>query len=74
MITKMNKLMLLIYHKEYTAFLERLRNLGVVHIAEKNSGAVNDPELERLLNLSARYKQAMKRFESEREQKQEVIV
>ena len=64
MITKMNKLMLLIYHKEYTAFLERLRNLGVVHIAEKNSGAVNDPELERLLNLSARYKQAMKRFET----------
>lgn len=56
--------MLLIYHKEYTAFLERLRNLGVVHIAEKNSGVVNDPELEKLLNLSARYKQVMKRFET----------
>ena len=30
MITKMNKLTLLIYHKEYTAFLERLREIGVV--------------------------------------------
>lgn len=64
MITRMNKLTLLIYHKEYTAFLERLRNLGVVHIAQKNSGAVCDPELEKQLNLSARYKQMMKRFET----------
>ena len=32
MISKMNKLSFLIYHKEYEMFLEKLRELGVVHI------------------------------------------
>ena len=32
MIEKMNKYAYLIYHKEYDAFLERLRSLGVVHV------------------------------------------
>jgi V/A-type H+-transporting ATPase subunit I len=32
MITKMKKLALLVYHKEYAAFLESLREVGVVHI------------------------------------------
>ena len=30
MISKMNKLSFLIYHKEYETFLEKLRELGVV--------------------------------------------
>ena len=32
MIAKMDKLTFLIYHKEYEHFLERLRELGVVHV------------------------------------------
>jgi V/A-type H+-transporting ATPase subunit I len=32
MIVKMNKYAFLVYHKEYDAFLERLRSLGVVHV------------------------------------------
>ena len=32
MITKMNKYSFLIYHKEYETFLDKLRELGVVHI------------------------------------------
>jgi V/A-type H+-transporting ATPase subunit I len=37
MIVKMNKYAFLVYHKEYDAFLERLRSLGVVHVkATKN--------------------------------------
>ncbi|MDR0575231.1 MAG: ATPase [Tannerella sp.] len=32
MIVKMNKYVWLVYHKEYAAFLERLRALGVVHV------------------------------------------
>ena len=35
MITKMKKLTFLIYHKEYEQFLEQIRELGVVHIVEK---------------------------------------
>lgn len=42
MITKMNKLTFLVYHKEYEAFLEQIRELGVVHIVEKQSGEMDD--------------------------------
>ena len=45
MISKMNKLSFLIYHKEYEMFLEKLRELGVVHI-EKREGAEMDANLQ----------------------------
>ena len=64
MIAKMNKLTLLVYHKEYTAFLERLREVGVVHIVEKNSGTADTPELEGLLATSSKYKRTIKRLEA----------
>ena len=38
MISRMYKLTMLVYHKEYEAFLEKLREIGVVHVVEKNSG------------------------------------
>ncbi|MBO7290484.1 MAG: V-type ATP synthase subunit I, partial [Bacteroidaceae bacterium] len=60
----MNKLTLLVYHKEYVDFLQRLREVGVVHVVEKNSGAVDDPELEKQLALAARYIRTIKKFES----------
>ncbi len=63
MITRMNKLTLLVYHKEYTAFLERLREVGVVHIEERERGGVEDPQLEQLFALSNRYKRTIKRLE-----------
>ena len=64
MIAKMNKLTLLVYHKEYTDFLQRLRDVGVVHVVEKNSGAVEDPELEKQLALAAKYTRTIKKFEA----------
>lgn len=64
MITKMNKLTLLIYHKEYTDFLERLREIGVVHITQRENGAAEDSALEELLALSNRYKRVIKRLEA----------
>ena len=63
MITKMNKLTLLVYHKEYIDFLQRLRDVGVVHIAERKSGTVEDPEVEKQMSLAARYMRAIKRLE-----------
>ena len=48
MITKMKKLTFLVYHKEYEAFLNSLRELGVVHIVEKQQGA------EAVLNVAYR--------------------
>ena len=38
MITKMKKLTFLVYYKEYEAFLNGVRDLGVVHVAEKQQG------------------------------------
>lgn len=64
MISKMNKLTLLVYHKEYVDFLQRLREVGVVHVVEKNSGSVEDPELEKQLAIAARYTRTIKKFES----------
>ena len=63
MITKMNKLTLLVYHKEYAAFLERLREVGVVHIVERKKGSVENPELEQQLTLANRYLRTIKRLE-----------
>ena len=42
MIAKMKKLSFLIYHKEYEAFLEQLRALGVVHVVEKQRGEMDE--------------------------------
>jgi len=46
MITKMKKLTFLVYHKEYEEFLNSLRELGVVHIVEKQQGAADNTELQ----------------------------
>lgn len=63
MISKMNKVTLLIYYKEYEAFLERLRTMGVVHIEERGGGSVENPEVQEMLALSGRYTRAIKRLE-----------
>ena len=63
MITKMKKLALLVYHKEYAAFLESLREVGVVHIQERGSGSVENPEMEQKLSAANRYSRIVKRLE-----------
>ncbi|WP_455593323.1 V-type ATP synthase subunit I [Bacteroides sp.] len=60
MITKMKKLTFLVYHKEYEAFLNSLRELGVVHVVEKQQGVVDDSELQENIRLSARYASTLK--------------
>ena len=49
MITQMKKYTFLVFHKEYDAFLEQLREAGVVHVSEKAQGAADDPKLQELL-------------------------
>ena len=64
MITKMKKLALLVYHKEYAAFLEKLREVGVVHIQERESGNIEDSELEQKLAVANSYARVVKRLEA----------
>ena len=52
MITKMKKLTFLVYHKEYEEFLNSLRELGVVHIVEKQQGAADNTELQEILRYA----------------------
>ena len=58
MITKMKKLTFLIYHKEYEQFLEQIRELGVVHIVEKQCGEMDD-RLQRFMQKRALYKNTL---------------
>ena len=50
MITQMKKYTFLVFHREYEAFLEQLRNLGVVHVTEKAAGMADDAHLQELLS------------------------
>ena len=60
MITKMKKLTFLAYHKEYEDFLNSLRELGVVHIVEKQQGIAENAELQDSIRLSSRLAAAIK--------------
>lgn len=55
MITKMKKLTFLIYHKDYECFLQNIRDLGVVHVAEKAQGTAENTELQESIRLSDHY-------------------
>lgn len=55
MITKMKKLTFLIYHKEYEEFLQNIRDLGVVHIVEKQNGEM-DENLQAFMQKRSYYK------------------
>ena len=60
----MNKLTLLIYYKEYEAFLERLREVGVVHIEERQSGVADNEATQELVALQSRGMRTIKRLEN----------
>lgn len=64
MITKMKKLTFLVYHKEYEAFLENIRDLGVIHVAERQHGTANTAELQENFRTSARLTSTLKQLQS----------
>ena len=59
MIVKMSKYAFMVYHKEYDAFLNELRNLGVLHVKEINSIRDNS-DLQTLLSERKRLAQAIR--------------
>ena len=52
MITRMKKLTLLIYYKEYEAFLTQMQQLGVLHVQAAQDGSPSSPGLEEKLALT----------------------
>lgn len=64
MISKMNKLTMLVYHREYEDFLLHLRDAGVVHIEQCGSGSMENEELQQLMSEHARYTRIIKSIEN----------
>ena len=64
MITKMKKYTFLVFHREYDAFLEKLRNVGVLHVAQKAEGIAEDEQLNEQLVLSQKLQKTIAEAEN----------
>lgn len=63
MITKMKKLTFLVFYKEYEEFLQRLHDMGVVHIQTKEQGQITDSALQGDVQLLGRCNAALNALE-----------
>ena len=59
MITRMKKLTFLVFYKEYQEFLERMGELGVLHVVQKQQGALDNVEVQEQMRLLSRYAAAI---------------
>lgn len=67
MIVPMKKYSFLIYHREYINFLKGLQEMGVVHVIEKETGGIEDEDLQnkyRTLNDISNSIKFLERFET----------
>lgn len=60
MITPMKKYSFLVYHAVYNDFLEKIRDIGVLHVIEKSNGVSEDEELNENLRVSANIRATLK--------------
>jgi V/A-type H+-transporting ATPase subunit I len=60
----MKKYSFLVYHAVYPDFLQRIREIGVLHVIEKAEGTPDDEELNEKLKLSAGVRSAIKTLET----------
>ena len=49
----MKKYSFLVYHKQYVDFLEKLREIGVLHVIEKQKGITENDALREKMQLAA---------------------
>ena len=60
MIVPMKKYSFLVYHKEYSEFLDELQETGLLHVIEKQSGELADEKLREQYDLINQYNSAIK--------------
>ena len=72
MIVKMSKYAFMVYHKEYDAFLELLRSLGVVHIRETKSEK-DDAGLQRLMAERKRLQSELRQLKQTQESRLDAL-
>lgn len=63
MIVKMKRYSFLVYYKQYMEFLEKIREIGVLHVIEKPEGIAENDNLREKMLLAARIKTALKQLE-----------
>ena len=59
MITRMKKLTFLVFYKEYQEFLNRMGELGVLHVVQKQQGVLDNVEVQEQVRLLSRYASAI---------------
>lgn len=64
MIVPMRKYSFLVYHKSYPDFLESIRELGVLHVIEKQEGVAENQALNEQLQLLGRIRTAQRMIKS----------
>lgn len=61
MVVAMTKYSFLVYHKEYESFLTQMRDLGMLHVIEKQAGTPEEgSELQTYLQEAARFERILK--------------
>lgn len=63
MIVKMKKYTFVVYYKGYLEFLERIKELGVLHIIEKPEGIEENDALREKMQMASRIKTVLKKLE-----------
>lgn len=63
MIVKMKKYSFLVYHKQYVDFLEKLREIGVLHVKELTEGIAENDALRKKMHLAYRVQTVIKQLE-----------
>ena len=63
MVARMKKFTFLIFHRDYDRFLHELRELGMIHVVEKEEAALNREELHQFIAESKLLKEARKTLE-----------
>jgi V/A-type H+-transporting ATPase subunit I len=63
MIQPMKKYTFLLYHKDYEAFIQKLYEIGVVQVVEKESIKLEDEDLERNFSLIKKYNSIKREFD-----------
>jgi V/A-type H+-transporting ATPase subunit I len=63
MIVKMRKYSFLVYHKTYLEFLNKIREIGVLHIIEKSEGTPENDELTQKMQLSTGLRALLKKLQ-----------
>ena len=53
----------LVYHKQYLDFLERIKDIGVLHVIEKPEGITENDALREKMHLASRVKHVLKQLE-----------